>query len=110
MPLLFSYGTLQQREVQLATFGRTLEGRADALVGFRRTMLEIRDEDVIKKSGLRFHPIVAKSGDPADEVEGQAFEVTEEELKAADAYEVTDYRRVEADLRSGARAFVYVKA
>ena len=26
MPLLFSYGTLQQEEVQLATFGRRLDG------------------------------------------------------------------------------------
>ena len=26
MPLLFSYGTLQQEEVQLSTFGRKLEG------------------------------------------------------------------------------------
>jgi len=29
---LFSYGTLQQREVQLANYGRELEGAADALV------------------------------------------------------------------------------
>jgi hypothetical protein len=27
---LFSYGTLQQEEVQLATFGRRLDGRAAA--------------------------------------------------------------------------------
>ena len=32
MPLLFSYGTLQQAEVQLATFGRLLQGAPDALV------------------------------------------------------------------------------
>jgi hypothetical protein len=33
MPLLFSYGTLQQEGVQRATFGRLLKGSADALVG-----------------------------------------------------------------------------
>ena len=31
MPLLFSYGTLQQKNVQLATFGRLLQGQ---LLGF----------------------------------------------------------------------------
>jgi hypothetical protein len=32
--LLFSYGTLRQPEVQRTTFGRELEGRPDAIVGF----------------------------------------------------------------------------
>ena len=31
---LFSYGTLQQENVQLATFGRRLEGRPDRLPGY----------------------------------------------------------------------------
>jgi len=34
MPLLFSYGTLQDEPVQRATFGRKLEGSADGLSGF----------------------------------------------------------------------------
>ena len=38
---LFSYGTLRQKNVQLATFGRELEGRQDALVGFARSMIAI---------------------------------------------------------------------
>lgn len=29
--LLFSYGTLQQDDVQLSSFGRLLEGQADAM-------------------------------------------------------------------------------
>lgn len=32
---LFSYGTLQQENVQIATFGRLLNGAPDALVGFK---------------------------------------------------------------------------
>ena len=32
---LLSYGTLQQREVQLANYGRELEGEADVLRGGR---------------------------------------------------------------------------
>ena len=37
---LFSYGTLQQDEVQLATFGRLLEGRKDALPGYATTLFD----------------------------------------------------------------------
>jgi hypothetical protein len=34
MPLLFSYGTLQQKDGQIATFGRLLAGEPDELGGF----------------------------------------------------------------------------
>ncbi|MBP7064140.1 gamma-glutamylcyclotransferase family protein [Ferrovibrio sp.] len=107
---LFSYGTLQLEEVQLASFGRKLEGSADALPGYRQTMLEITDPAVLATSGEKFHPIVTPSGDPADAVPGQVFRITAAELAAADAYEVADYRRIEVTLRSGIRAWVYVKA
>lgn len=107
---LFSYGTLQLEAVQLDTFGRRLEGTADALVGFKQTFLEITDPDVLKISGERFHPIVTPSTDPADSVSGTVFWITAEELAAADRYEVSDYQRVEANLASGGTAWVYVKA
>ena len=55
--LLFSYGTLQLDEVQLSSFGRLLEGQADAMVGYRQSQIEITDPEVIKTSGKRFHPI-----------------------------------------------------
>jgi gamma-glutamylcyclotransferase (GGCT)/AIG2-like uncharacterized protein YtfP len=105
---LFSYGTLQLPRVQRATFGRVLNGQPDALVGFKQEMVEITDPDVLAKSGARFHPIVMRSGDANDRVEGAVFEITAEELAAADAYEVDDYERVEAELASGLRAWVYV--
>ena len=107
--LLFSYGTLQQEEVQRASFGRKLAGVRDALPGWRREMVEIIDPDVLAKSGERFHPIVV-AGDPSDQVEGTAFEITPEELAAADRYEVADYKRIAVTLASGRRAWVYVKA
>lgn len=109
MPRLFSYGTLQQEQVQRAQFGRTLTGFADALPGWRSEMVEITDADVLAKSGLRFHPIVMP-GAPTDSVTGTVFEISDEELAAADSYEVADYRRVEVTLASGLSAFVYVKA
>ncbi len=108
--LLFSYGTLQYPEVQKASFGRLLEGFDDEILGFRREMVEITDPDVLAKSGERFHPIVIPSANIGDAVVGKVFKITKDELAAADAYEVSDYKRVEAKLRSGAKAWVYVKA
>ena len=108
--LLFSYGTLQLDSVQLASFGRLLESEADALVGWRRDWLEITDPAVLAASGERFHPVVSRSDDAADTVEGTVFRITADELAAADRYEVSDYVRVQAPLRSGRQAWVYVRA
>ena len=106
---LFSYGTLQQEGVQIASFGRLLKGADDALPGYKQTMIEITDPEVVRKSSKKFHPIVAATGDPSDEVPGKVFEITEAELAAADAYEVSDYKRILVRLKSGVDAWVYVK-
>jgi gamma-glutamylcyclotransferase (GGCT)/AIG2-like uncharacterized protein YtfP len=110
MPHLFSYGTLQQDAVQRGTFGRLLQGSEDAMPGYRCSMVEITDPEVIATSGTNFHPIVQPSPDPNDEVRGTVFEVTKAELAAADAYEVSDYERVRVVLKSGLPAWVYVRA
>lgn len=107
---LFSYGTLQDEAVQLATFGRPLQGKPDELRGYRRTMLEIRDAQVIATSGATHHPIIQHTGNSTDSVQGTVLCITPEELAQADAYEVDDYRRVNVTLVSGRCAWVYVKA
>ena len=106
---LFSYGTLQLDSVQMASFGRLLQGSDDSMPGFRKETVEITDPDVLEKSGERYHPIVLPSGNSDDEVAGKVFEITAEELAAADAYEVSDYKRIEVTLKSGIHAWVYVK-
>lgn len=108
--LLFSYGTLQLERVQMASFGRLLDGEEDAMPGYRRAMVEITDPEVIRQSGERFHPIVSPSDDPSDEVTGKVFRITATELAAADRYEVADYKRVAVRLRSGKDAWVYIRA
>jgi hypothetical protein len=105
--LLFSYGTLQQANVQLATFGRLLEGRADQLVGFAVMPLEITDAKVVAVSGAAIHTIARYSGDPADVIRGVVFSITPAELEAADSYEVSA-ARIEVELASGTKAFAYV--
>ena len=94
MPLLFSYGTLQQEGVQMATFGRLLEGKPDALLGYAMEEVKIDDPDVVAKSGKTHHPIVVHTGYGEDRVTGAVFEITDDELEHADAYEVDAYRRV----------------
>ncbi|HEX7826394.1 MAG TPA: gamma-glutamylcyclotransferase, partial [Mycobacterium sp.] len=54
---LFSYGTLQQRDVQLTTFGRELDGHPDAIIGFDLDWVTITDPHVIETSGSDRHPI-----------------------------------------------------
>ena len=94
MPRLFSYGTLQQEDVQLATFGRRLTGVSDALVGFSQSVAAIDDPEVVRTSGKTHHPIVAFTGRGEDRVLGALFEITDAELAHADAYEVAAYVRV----------------
>ncbi len=104
--LLFSYGTLRQPDVQIALFGRLVEGTADAMIGWRSRMIEITDAEVIAKSGTRWHPMVEPSESDDDAVEGMVFRISPADLASADAYEV-DYVRREVRLRSGLTAWVY---
>lgn len=108
--LLFSYGSLRQEEVQLAKFGRRLEGRPDAAVGYRLESIAIDNPEVVSLSGSAVHRIIVSTGDPSDMVEGTVFKIGARELAAADDYEVSAYRRVEVPLGSGARAWAYVAA
>jgi gamma-glutamylcyclotransferase (GGCT)/AIG2-like uncharacterized protein YtfP len=110
MPLLFLYGTLRDPAVQRSNFGRELDGRADALPGYAIRLLEITDPDVLAVSGETHHPIVVATGDDDDQVAGVVFEVTDDDLSAADGYEVDDYHRMLVSLASGVRAWVYVSA
>lgn len=110
MPLLFSYGTLQLEGVQFSTFARRLEGTPDNLVGFIIIEVKIEDQDVIRKSGMEFHPIAKFTGASHNRVPGTVFEITDDELMRSDQYEVDDYKRMETTLESGKVAWVYVEA
>jgi hypothetical protein len=107
--LLFSYGTLQLPHVQLANFGRVLEGVHDTLVGYRLDQIEITNPDVLAQSAQSFHPILRYTGEVFDEVKGIAFAVSELDVERADRYEVDDYQRIAVTLLSGTTAWVYVE-
>jgi hypothetical protein len=58
---LFSYGTLRHQEVQLSTFGRELDGRPDAIVGYELDYVTITYPHVIATSGSDRHPILGQT-------------------------------------------------
>ncbi|MFT4127615.1 MAG: gamma-glutamylcyclotransferase family protein [Gordonia sp. (in: high G+C Gram-positive bacteria)] len=107
MHRLFSYGTLRLPDVQVSLFGRVVPTIDDVLGGYRLEWLGITDAEVITTSGADRHPIL-RPGTGDDFVEGAYLELSDDELAAADAYEVDDYRRVAATLVSGVDAWVYV--
>jgi gamma-glutamylcyclotransferase (GGCT)/AIG2-like uncharacterized protein YtfP len=111
MPLVFSYGTLQQERVQLSTFGRLLHGQSDELIGFVPSFVKIEDAEVAAPSGRTHHANVTFNGSNDSRVGGTVFEINDAELAAADAYErLAGYKRVAVTLVSGKQAWVYVDA
>ena len=104
---LFSYGTLQLKNVQKETFGRNLVGEKDILLGYKLENLKIKDPSVLEISEAKTHPIIRFTGTNVDVVEGTVFEVTSDELLEADNYEVEDYKRIEVILKSGIKSWVY---
>ena len=110
MENLFSYGTLREGAVQNSVFGRSIAGSDDAIVGYRLQPVTITDPSAIAISGRAEHTILEPTGRDADQVEGMVLRITAAELALADAYEDAAYRRARARLRSGAEAWVYLRA
>jgi gamma-glutamylcyclotransferase (GGCT)/AIG2-like uncharacterized protein YtfP len=108
MEPLFSYGTLQLDQVQRRQFGRLLDGTDDVLHGYVITEIQIRDPAVLDASGIETHRALIPGDGPP--IPGKVFQLTPQELEAADVYESENYVRVWAPLASGLRAWVYVKA
>ena len=111
MPPVFSYGTLQQDNVQLTTFGRRLHGQRDELPGFELSLVPIDDPPLGASLGRTHHANVVANGRPDSRVSGTVFEITDAELASADEYErVASYIRIAVTLASGTEAWVYVDA
>jgi gamma-glutamylcyclotransferase (GGCT)/AIG2-like uncharacterized protein YtfP len=109
MPLLFSYGTLQQEDVQLSTFGRRLSGQRDELVRYEPSSVRIDDPHVVATLGKTHHANVTFNGNADSRVPGMVFEISDAELAGVDQFEAAFlYTRVAAMLASGRHAWVYV--
>ena len=106
--LLFSYGTLQQPEVQLDTFGRIVVTDDDVLAGYTVDYAEIDDPRSADPPCPSVQPVVRSTGNALDKIPGTVLHLTEEELDAADEYQLELYLRAQVQLASGRSAWVYV--
>ena len=96
---LFTYGTLQNEEVQQAVFKRILVGNFDALPGY-----QLATELVAGR-----YPLIERGANDMTKVRGKVFEVSGDELRMADAYEGGAYKRIKVTLDSGKPAWVFVR-
>ena len=96
---LFTYGTLQNIEVQQANFNRILKGHKDQLNGYKLAKHKIYGQ----------YPVIEASLSPTDSVTGTTYEIDVTELDAADAYETEAYKRIEVILASNRTAWVYIE-
>ena len=111
MPLLFSYGTLRQADVQLSTFGRLLQGQRDELPGFEQSLVKIENPRVVATAARTHYANVTFNGRRDSRVFGAVYEITDAELIAVDEYEKrSSYKRIAVTLASGKEAWVYVDA
>ena len=67
MEYLFSYGTLQDLQVQQYIFGRLLKGKADAALGFKK----------MENAVYGRYPLVVSTKNLGDKVAGMAYEVND---------------------------------
>ena len=108
MPLLFSYGTLRDPEIQQKLFGRELRGSADELPGYSSVPIAIADPAFALTYGAQ-QAMVRYTGNYEDRTPGVVLELTDSELATADAYEPVEYERVLTRLASGRMAWVYTE-
>ncbi|MBO0331224.1 gamma-glutamylcyclotransferase family protein [[Muricauda] lutisoli] len=99
MEYLFSYGTLQDLQVQQYIFGRLLKGRTDAALGFKK----------LENAVYGRYALVINTDNHEDKVMGMAYEVNETDLKKADIYETSAYKRQKFSLESGDEAWIYIE-
>lgn len=105
---LFSFGTLMDERVQTALFGQAVPSSTASLTGYTTRPLPITDPSVIATSGLEVHLTLSRKHGAV--VEGAVLHLTDQDLAAADAYEVDDYVRRRVRLSSGGTAWAYLDA
>ncbi|NNJ88566.1 MAG: DUF4286 family protein [Eudoraea sp.] len=94
---LFTYGTLQDKEVQQMVFSRILSGRKDHL----------KDHTISKVLVGGLYPSVEASTKSVKGVPGILYIISKDELRRVDIYEGDAYYRKKAMLGSGIEAWVY---
>ncbi|HUE64172.1 MAG TPA: gamma-glutamylcyclotransferase family protein [Rhizomicrobium sp.] len=104
MEKLFSYGTLRQAKIQRALYGRVVETKPDAIMGYCIRVVQLTDWKYAQISGGDLQWTIEKG--PGD-IEGSVLLLTPDELVHTDEYEPKEYGRVKVPLRSGGEAWAY---
>ena len=104
MEQLFSYGTLQSKEIQMQVFNKLLSGTEDKLLGYK-----LKDFQIEEEFGMEDYFVAIPSENPSDAINGIAFIVTNEDLIKADQFESNAYKRVQITLKSGIVAWIYLE-
>ncbi|MEM8999475.1 MAG: gamma-glutamylcyclotransferase family protein [Bacteroidota bacterium] len=101
MPLeyLFTYGTLQNRQVQQYVFGRILKGIPDHITGYK----------YLENAIYQRYPLVQRSNNMKHTVKGMVYELSKSDLLRCDVYETSAYKREKVILQSGTVAWVYIE-
>ncbi|TRX36964.1 gamma-glutamylcyclotransferase [Flavobacterium sp. ZT3R18] len=105
MQKLFTYGTLQNNDIQESLFGRILQGTPETLIGYKLNEIQIEEE-----FGLIQYPIITETQQPEDTISGIVYEITTSDLHQADLYEGLHYKRVEVHLQSNEKVWAYSEA
>lgn len=95
---LFTYGTLQEREVQLGVFSRPLTAFEDELPLYILSDKKVAD----------LYPTLRHTGQQEDSIKGQVYTLSHQELQKADLYEGEAYERIQIQLASGKNAWAYI--
>jgi hypothetical protein len=77
------------------------------LNGYKLSEIQIEDELFQSKGEQEFQRITIFSNNRKDFIEGIVFEVSKEELVIYDKDEPNEYERIEVELGSGKRAWIF---
>lgn len=102
MAKLFAYGTLKEKDIQENVFGRSLTGTPETLLGYTVQTIQIEEE-----FGVETYPIIIPTDLPEDAIDGIVYVLSEKDLELADTYEGKYYRRIEVQLQSKEKVWVY---
>ena len=105
MYALFTYGTLQDTQIQTQLFGKSLEGTNDTLAKYKLGTIQIP----INHPNANTYLIAIYTGNAQDTIDGVRYTINSEKLSLIDDYEGPDYERVLVILQSGEEALVYRK-
>lgn len=101
MHLLFTYGTLQNKDIQLSLFKRILTGNNTSLLGYQTGSIVL---------GNTTYPILTPSNNKKLPIQGTCYQINDQELLICDEYEGEEYKRILVTLESKQKAWVYVSA